>query len=110
MNICSYTHIFAVEFMNPHQKHEKAAAILKTIAHPTRLAVIEQLEIHESLSVNELCEKTGCEQSLLSHHLTNMRIKGILAATKSGTYVMYSLKEVNILPVISCIKKCNCNL
>ncbi len=91
-------------------KLEKAAFILKTIAHPTRLAVISQLQNKEELSVNELMEKTGCEQSLLSHHLINMKTKGLLKIRKEGTSVYYSLKELNLGSVLDCIEKCDCHM
>lgn len=89
---------------------EKAAFIFKSIAHPTRLQVICALISKDKLTVNELAEKTGCEQSLLSHHLTGLRLKGILQAEKEGLNVFYSLKEKNISAVIDCIKDCNCNM
>jgi ArsR family transcriptional regulator len=91
-------------------KLEKAAYILKTIAHPTRLAVIAQLQNKAELSVNELIEKTGCEQSLLSHHLTNMRSKGLLQVRKKGTSSYYSLRELNLSSVLACIEKCDCHM
>jgi DNA-binding transcriptional ArsR family regulator len=92
------------------EKLEKAAFILKTIAHPTRLAVIAQLQSKEELSVNELMEITGCEQSLLSHHLINMKTKGLLKVRKEGTSAYYSLKEINLGSVLTCIEKCNCHM
>jgi len=92
------------------KKLEKAAYILKTIAHPTRLAVVGLLENKERLSVNEICEALGCEQSLLSHHLTNMRLKGLLRAEKEGLNVFYSLKERNLISIMECIEKCDCTM
>jgi DNA-binding transcriptional ArsR family regulator len=91
-------------------KLEKAAYILKTIAHPTRLAVIAQLQETAELTVNELIEKTGCEQSLLSHHLTNMKTKGLLQVRRAGTSSFYSLKELHLSSVLACIEKCDCNM
>ena len=58
----------------------RVAEILKTIAHPLRLSVLEQLEIHESLSVKQLMENLDTEQSLLSHHLNKMKDKVILVS------------------------------
>jgi DNA-binding transcriptional ArsR family regulator len=94
--------------MKPNkEKLEKAAFVLKSIAHPTRLWIICLLEKHEELHVNQLCELTGCEQSLLSHHLSNLKLKGILSARREGVNVYYQLKEKNIIPVLNCIDKCN---
>lgn len=92
------------------QKLEKAAYILKTIAHPTRLAVIQLLDKNGKMGVNEICKKLQCEQSLISHHLSNMRIKGLLSAQREGTSVFYSLKEKELLKIMSAIEKCDCNM
>ena len=56
---------------------KKVAFILKTVAHPTRLGIIKLLEVNASLSVSKICEYLGTEQSLTSHHLQNMHLKGI---------------------------------
>ncbi len=96
--------------MLSQEKLEKAAFILKTIAHPTRLAVIELLQQHKELTVSELVELTNCEQSLLSHHLSNMKLKGLLSCRKEGLNMYYSLKEKQLLSVLKCIDKCECNM
>jgi predicted transcriptional regulator len=41
-------------------KLEKAAFILKTVAHPTRLAIVDLLSQNEKLSVNDICEVLEC--------------------------------------------------
>ncbi|MDV7399953.1 ArsR family transcriptional regulator, partial [Arthrospira platensis SPKY1] len=61
------------------EKLERIAYILKTVAHPLRLGIIHLLEQYPRLSVSEICEQLGSEQSLTSHHLQNMRLKGILS-------------------------------
>ena len=62
----------------------RIADILKTVAHPIRLGIIRLLEIHPKLSVSDLCESLGPEQSLTSHHLKNMRLKGLLSVKREG--------------------------
>jgi DNA-binding transcriptional ArsR family regulator len=92
------------------EKLEKAAFILKTVAHPKRLAILQLLENHESLSVNEICETLNCEQSLISHHLINMKLRGILKSKKDGLNMYYSLKERDVLKLLVCIENCSCNM
>lgn len=92
------------------EKLEKAAYILKTVAHPTRLAVVDLLRFNERLSVNEIAEILEVEQSLLSHHLTTMKLKGILRSEKEGQSVFYSLKEKDVPKLIECIEHCDCNM
>lgn len=92
------------------EKYEKAAYILKAVAHPTRLATIQLLDIQDNLTVNEICETLNCEQSLISHHLINMKLRGILKSHKDGLNVYYSLKEREITKLLSCIENCECNM
>lgn len=92
------------------EKLERIAFILKTIAHPLRLGVIHLLEQYPRLSVSEICEKLDSEQSLTSHHLQNMKLKGILSAKKEGRNVLYSLKERDVSLIIECLENCNCNM
>jgi ArsR family transcriptional regulator len=89
---------------------EKAAFILKTIAHPTRLAIIDLLKQFEQLPVNEFCRLLNTEQSVISHHLINMRTRGLLKASKTGSSVIYSLKEPNLTQIMNCVNNCNCNM
>jgi DNA-binding transcriptional ArsR family regulator len=92
------------------EKLEKAAYILKTVAHPTRLAVLQLLAETGPLPVNEISEQINCEQSLLSHHLINMKLKGILASSKEGLHVFYSLKQTEIIKLLVCVENCDCNM
>ncbi len=87
-------------------KLSKAAYILKTVAHPTRLAIVEILSKFERLSVTEISQVVVCEQSLLSHHLINMKLKGILLAEREGQNIYYSLKIKEVSKLMACIENC----
>lgn len=91
-------------------KLEKAAFILKAVAHPLRLSIIELLGVNDRMSVNDICKVLSSEQSLLSHHLSNMKIKGLLKAEKEGIQVFYSLKERDLIKLLDCVENCNCNM
>ncbi len=102
----------ATEIVNQEQvdKLERIAFILKTVAHPMRLGIIHLLEQHPQLSVTDICDMLGSEQSLTSHHLQNMRLKGILAVKRDGRSMMYSLKERDVSLIIECLENCQCNM
>ena len=99
-----------VEYQINREKLEKAAYILRTVAHPTRLAIVDLLKLNDRLSVKEMGEIIGVEQSLLSHHLKTMKLAGILKSEKEGQSVFYSLKERDVTKLIDCIEHCDCNL
>ena len=88
------------------KKVEKVAFILKTIGHPVRLGIIDLLIHHKELSVNEICDQLELEQSLVSHHLTNMKLKGILDSKREGKNIYYSLILQEVKTVIECMSKC----
>lgn len=89
------------------EQFQDAAYMLKALANETRLCVVMQLSEGEEKTVSELMQLSGCEQSLLSHHLTDMRAKGILNCRKSGKNCFYSLKNKQITKVLSCIIGCD---
>ncbi|WP_299702110.1 metalloregulator ArsR/SmtB family transcription factor [uncultured Pontibacter sp.] len=88
------------------KKLEKTAYVLKCVAHPVRISIIDLLEQQEQLTVSQLQEVLQIEQSLLSHHLTNMRDKGIVETRRQGKHVLYSLTDSSISSIIDCIKGC----
>ncbi len=98
--------------INPEeaQKLERIAFILKTVAHPIRLGIVHLLEQYPRLSVSEICDMLGSEQSLTSHHLQTMRIKGILSVKREGRSMLYSLKERDVSLIIECLENCQCNM
>ncbi len=116
MNIFSYLYLMeslsTTGIINEKEaeKLERIAFILKTVAHPMRLGIIHLLEQFPKLSVSDICEKLGSEQSLTSHHLQNMRLKGILSVKREGRSMMYSLKERDVSLIIECLENCQCNM
>jgi ArsR family transcriptional regulator len=91
-------------------KLEAVAFVLKTIAHPTRIAIINLLKNSGRQSVNEICEKLGgLDQSLTSHHLSNMKLKGVLGNRREGRNMYYFLKLEEVTGVIDCIENCKVN-
>ena len=92
------------------EKLERTASILKAVAHPMRLGIIHLLEQYPRLSVSEICEMLKSEQSLTSHHLQNMRLKGILSVKREGRSMFYTLKERDVSLILECLENCACNM
>ncbi len=89
------------------EKLEKVSFILKTIAHPLRIGIISLLVDNESMCVNDICETLGSEQSLTSHHLSNMKLAGILGSNRNGKNIHYYLKLKEVVEVIQCMNQCD---
>ena len=54
--------------LNP-ESLEKAANMLKAIAHPVRISIVGCLEDGKKRTVTEIHKQLGIEQSTASHHL-----------------------------------------
>lgn len=74
---------------------EDHAAILKSIADPTRLKIIYLLKNGE-LCVCQILEAINKSQSTISHHLNKMKKEGVLSARKQGKWIYYKLANENI--------------
>lgn len=89
------------------EKLARVSEVLKAIAHPIRLNVLEELQEHKRLSVSELMDKTGIAQSLLSNHLIRMKDKGILKSTRDKQKIFYELVDEHILKIFNCLEDCS---
>jgi DNA-binding transcriptional ArsR family regulator len=81
-------------------KSTKTASFLKVIANPTRIDIIGLLTAKKQLSVTQICNKLNIEQSLISHHLKNMRNSGILSAKRDGIQIYYAIATPGVLEIL----------
>jgi DNA-binding transcriptional ArsR family regulator len=85
---------------------EKAANMLKAIAHPMRIAILSFLEEGKKLTVTEIHELLHIEQSTTSHHLGILKDKGVLSSKREGKNTYYFLKHNNLRQIVECVSKC----
>lgn len=85
---------------------EKCADMLKVIAHPIRMTIVELLHHNNEMTVTELYRQMGVEQAVASHHLALLRNKNIITSKRSGKNVLYELRLKKIHHIIHCIKEC----
>lgn len=87
---------------------ETAASMLKAIAHPLRIAILNLLEDGKKLTVTEIHELLQIEQSTTSHHLGILKDKGVLASKREGKNTFYFLKHAKLSNIVDCISQCAC--
>jgi len=85
---------------------EAAANMLKAIAHPMRIAILNYLEDGKKLTVTEIHELLKIEQSTTSHHLGILKDKGVLSSKRDGKNTYYFLKHANLSNIVNCVSKC----
>jgi len=79
------------------------ARIVKAMAHPTRLFIVDELSRGERC-VCELTDMIGADISTVSKHLTVLKNAGIVEDDKRGAQVFYSLRCTCILDFFSCVE------
>lgn len=89
--------------MENDKQIDKAAYVLKAVAHPLRIRIIQMLNENNELNVSTIYKNLNAEQSLISHHLINMRDKGILDIRRSGKNIFYFLVDTAVAEIIDCI-------
>jgi len=86
---------------------EKAAALLKSMSHPSRLMVLCCLMIGES-SVGELNQNIPLSQSALSQHLAGLRQAGLVDTRREGQVIYYHLKSRAVTEIIEVLYQIYC--
>lgn len=85
---------------------DKAANMLKAIAHPMRIAILGFLEGGKKLTVTQIHELLEIEQSTTSHHLGILKDKGVLSSKREGKNTYYFLKHLNLTQIVNCLSHC----
>ena len=75
---------------------EHAAEILKAMAHPVRLQIVELLQAKE-MCVNDIVEALASKQAITSQQLNMMKDKSILNSRRDGTRVYYHIENKNVI-------------
>ncbi len=91
--------------LNP-ESLERAAGMLKAIAHPVRISIVGCLEDGKKRTVTEIHKQLGIEQSTTSHHLGILKDKGVLASKRDGKNTLYFLKHENLRTILNCVSSC----
>lgn len=82
---------------------EARAVIIKAMAHPTRLFIVDQLSRGERC-VCELTEMIDADTSTVSKHLSVLKQAGIVEDDKRGLQVYYKLKVPCVLNFFKCVE------
>ena len=85
-----------------HARFEERARIIKALAHPSRLYIVDRLSKRDHC-VQELAEMVGADISTVSKHLSILRGAGIVKDEKKGQKVYYRLSVPCVLNFFSCI-------
>jgi ArsR family transcriptional regulator len=85
-------------------QYEARAHIIKALAHPARLLIVDELTKHGERCVCELTELIGTDMSTVSRHLSMLKEAGLVEDRKRGQMVFYRLRVECLLGFFDCIE------
>lgn len=87
---------------------EKAAALLKLIAHPHRLMILCLL-LESEKNVTDLVEAIGINQTAVSNHLAKLRSAGVVEFTRYHRVLQYRLTSKELEAIITTLHDLYCS-
>lgn len=88
--------------MSDNERYTYMASVMKALAHPTRLFIVDELE-KEARNVSELTEMVGIDMSTISRHLAILKQAGIIGAIKKNNQMIYRLLCPCVLDMYKCV-------
>jgi len=73
------------------KKQNDLAVMAKAIAHPARIAIIQQLIKTNACICGDLVDELGLAQPTISQHLKELKNAGLIQGTVEGTSVCYCI-------------------
>jgi predicted transcriptional regulator len=70
-------------------RQNKLATMMKALAHPARIAIIQQLIKANACICGDLVEELGLAQATISQHLKELKNAGLIRGAIEGTSVCY---------------------
>ncbi len=85
--------------------YELRAKIIKALANPMRLKIVEHLDTEKEKCVCDLVDALGHDQPAVSKHLAILKNAGIVASRQEGTRVLYRLRTQCVKDFLACIDR-----
>ncbi len=89
-------------------KLSAAVNMLRVIAHPVRLAIVDLLTENKRMTILEIQEALNLGQAIASQQVTLMEDKGVLVAEKVSRNKYVSLRFPKMKKIVACLENC-CN-
>ncbi len=83
---------------------QRAAECLRTLAHPSRLQIVQLLLAGPLYTVGELAELCKLTQPVTSEHLRLLQRCGFLESRRQGRQVYYQVAEPHLSDLMACLR------
>ena len=75
------------------KQQNRIAAMMKALAHPARIAILQHLMKTNACVCGGLVEELGLAQATISQHLKELKNIGLIQGTVEGTSVCYCINQ-----------------
>jgi len=85
------------------QELEESSEILRALAHPLRMKILEFIDSHDSINVNKIYNTLKLEQSITSQHLRILRNAGLVNTEREGKFIHYHINYNKVSDVLGAV-------
>lgn len=93
-----------MNMIDSHRQKEDEIRLLRLLAHPARLEILEILRIDEEC-VCHMAAVLGLRQAYLSQQLAVLREAGLIADRRDGWNIYYRLDDPRLLPLLDALSQ-----
>ncbi|HHH50345.1 MAG TPA: transcriptional regulator [Saprospiraceae bacterium] len=86
------------------EKLKVSSEILRALAHPLRLKILEFIDKNKIINVNKIYNTLKLEQSITSQHLRILRLAGIVTTKRDGKFIHYGIDYPKIANAMKAIE------
>ncbi len=76
------------------EEQNKLAIMLKALAHPARIAILQQIINTNACICGDLVDELGLAQATISQHLKELKSAGLIKGTIEGVSVCYCIDPI----------------
>jgi len=73
------------------EEQNRLAILLKAMAHPARIAILQQIISANACICGDLVEELGLAQATISQHLKELKNAGLIQGTIEGVSICYCI-------------------
>ena len=77
-------------------KLRNSTEVLRAIAHPLRLEMLQYIDTNKSANVHQIYTALKLEQSIASQHLRILRQTGLVKTAREGKFIYYLVDYTKI--------------
>lgn len=86
-----------------NERLKNSAEILRALAHPLRLQILEFIDNNKTINVNKIYNTLKLEQSITSQHLRILRVAGVVLTKREGKFIHYSIDYPKVAGVLKAV-------